>query len=307
MSAWLHAHLAALGDAWRQARRTPVATLLSIGVLALALALPLVGFVVGRRLARIAAGLRYRSADRGVPAAGRPGPGSAGARASLVRARPGVKRLRVVTKEQALAELQATEGVRDLLAGLPGNPLPDTLVDRACRSAAAVPSTRCKADLARLPGVGLGAGRSRLGRAARTGRCAPARVLTLAVAALLGVAVVAVTFNTIRLQVLTRAAELEVAALFGATRAWLRRPFLYFGALQGVGAGVLAVALAAGFGAALAHGFPVEAAALALPGGAVPMPWKLALTAILVGAGLGCLGAWLSVWEHLGPRRTHAR
>ena len=59
-----------------------------------------------------------------------------------------------------------------------------------------------------------------------------------------------------------------MAALVGATDAWLRRPFLYFGVLQGVGARACwPSALAAGFGAALAPmAYPVVAAALALPG-----------------------------------------
>ena len=68
-----------------------------------------------------------------------------------------------------------------------------------------------------------------------------------ALAALLGIAVVAVTFNTIRLQVLTRRDEIEIASLVGATPAWLRRPFLYFGMLQGAAAGMVAT----GAGAAL--------------------------------------------------------
>ncbi len=70
----------------------------------------------------------------------------------------------------------------------------------------------------------------------------PGEVLTATLAAILAAAVVAVTFNIIRLQVLTRAAELGVASLFGATPAYMRRPFLYFGALQGLAAGLLAVA-----------------------------------------------------------------
>ena len=69
----------------------------------------------------------------------------------------------------------------------------------------------------------------------------PGEVLTATLAAILAAAVVAVTFNIIRLQVLTRAAELGVASLFGATPAYMRRPFLYFGALQGLAAGLLAV------------------------------------------------------------------
>ena len=52
-------------------------------------------------------------------------------------------------------------------------------------------------------------------------------------------ALVAVTFNTIRLQILTRREEIEVAKLIGATDAFIRRPFLYFGALQGLAGGLL--------------------------------------------------------------------
>ena len=53
-------------------------------------------------------------------------------------------------------------------------------------------------------------------------------------ALLLGFALTAVTFNTIRLQILTRREEIEVAKLIGATNRFIRRPFLYFGTLQGL-------------------------------------------------------------------------
>jgi cell division transport system permease protein len=207
--------------------------------------------------------------------------------------------VRVITREQALADLQATEGVRDLLAGLPGNPLPDTLViTPADATRTAVRSLQ--AELERTPGVAAvqvdTAWVERL-----EGILVTARTLTLAVAAMLAVAVVAVTFNTIRLQVLTRAAELDVAALFGATRAWLRRPFLYFGALQGLAAGLLSIALATGFVATLGHGLPGETVTATWRDGWVAVSWELALTAILIGIWLGWLGAWLSVWEHLSP------
>ena len=50
----------------------------------------------------------------------------------------------------------------------------------------------------------------------------------------------AITFNTIRLQILTRSEEIEVSKLIGATNPFIRRPFLYFGALQGLAGGVAA-------------------------------------------------------------------
>ena len=62
-------------------------------------------------------------------------------------------------------------------------------------------------------------------------------------AALLASALVIVTFNTIRLQLLTQRAEIEVSRLLGATDRYIRRPFLWQGALQGMLGGLVAWAL----------------------------------------------------------------
>ena len=56
-------------------------------------------------------------------------------------------------------------------------------------------------------------------------------------------ALVAVTFNTIRLQILTQREEIEVSKLIGATDGFIRRPFYYLGVLQGVAGGAIAVAI----------------------------------------------------------------
>jgi cell division transport system permease protein len=60
-------------------------------------------------------------------------------------------------------------------------------------------------------------------------------------AAGLGLAVVFVLGNTIRLQILTQKEEIAVCRLIGASNAYIRRPFLYQGAMQGALAGLLAV------------------------------------------------------------------
>jgi cell division transport system permease protein len=75
-------------------------------------------------------------------------------------------------------------------------------------------------------------------------------------AALLGVGVVLVVGNTIRLDILNRRAEIEVMKLVGATDGFARRPFLYSGVWYGLGGGVLAVLLVAAAVASLAK--PVE-------------------------------------------------
>ncbi len=112
------------------------------------------------------------------------------------------------------------------------------------------------------------------------------------------------TFNTIRLQVLTRAAELDVASLFGATPAYMRRPFLYFGALQGLAAGLLAVAAvqAALWGFNRRIGPVLEL--VGLPEGFAPLSAAGADVALAIGFGLGWLGAWLAVSRHLAPARS---
>jgi cell division transport system permease protein len=108
-----------------------------------------------------------------------------------------------------------------------------------------------------------------------------------------------VVYNTIRLQVLTQREEIAVSKLLGATDNFIHRPFYYTGALLGLCAGAVAlgaVALAlrplntaiAGFARLYASDFQLAA----LP--------ALAVAGLLaISAGLGLVGALLSVQRHL--------
>ena len=295
MSAWLRAHADALRAALGHAAASPVATLLSITALASALSLPLAALVLLAGLEKI--GERFDAAPRLTVYL----PRTAGARERgavelAVRARPGVSAARMVTKEEALAEIKASDGGDELLAGLPANPLSDALVvTPADTSRAGIAALR--ADLARLPGIAEiqvdGAWVERLDAIVRT-----VRVVATGLGLLLAVAVVAVTFNTVRLQVLTRARELEVAALFGATRPWLRRPFLHFGALQGFVAGAAAAGLALLFTTAVDRELGSLGSLAGTGTKLFALRWEQALTVALVSAGLGWLGALLSVGRH---------
>jgi cell division transport system permease protein len=110
---------------------------------------------------------------------------------------------------------------------------------------------------------------------------------------------IAVTFNTIRLQVLTQRDEIEVIKLIGATDAFVRRPFLYFGALQGCAGGVAAwlivscgVYLVNRNLGELSHVYAslIQLKYLTLGDG---------LSVLIFPAVLGWFGAWLSVGRHL--------
>lgn len=294
MKRWLLAQARAAGDVWRTVRRSPVSTLFSVVALATALALPVAGVAVLQGMERVAA--RFDTeAQISLFLAPAVTPREREALARTIRAKPGVKSVRVVTREQALAELQATEGVRDLLAGLPGNPLPDSLVVRAAerRGIASLSDS-----LSREPGVAsIQADVAWVERLEAL--LEAAQLVVFALAVLLGAGVVAVTFNTIRLQVLTRAEELEIASLVGATRAWQRRPFLYFGVFQGVTAGLLCAGLVAGLLSAVGSRLEAITGVLGGGGGALHLPSLLALTSVLSSAVLGWIGAWAAVHRHL--------
>jgi cell division transport system permease protein len=208
-----------------------------------------------------------------------------------------IAQARFVPRDEALRELRQAEGLAEVVAALERNPLPDAFVLRA-REPGAAALEALAADLRALPGVARvqvdSAWAQRLAALARIGRLALAFL-----AALLATGLVAVTFNTIRLQILTLREEIEVSRLLGATDAFVRRPFLYLGVLQGLAGGAIGLAvLWAGIATLnrpvreLAQTYGSDFQLALLPG---------AEAAVLLGiaALLGWLGALISVSKYL--------
>jgi cell division transport system permease protein len=125
------------------------------------------------------------------------------------------------------------------------------------------------------------------------------RLMLLLLAITLGTVVIAVVFNTIRLQVLTQREEIAVSKLLGATDGFIHRPFYYTGALLGLCAGAVALGAVAlslhplnGAIAEFARLYASEFQLTALP--------PLGIAGLLaISAGLGLVGAMLSVQRHL--------
>ena len=116
---------------------------------------------------------------------------------------------------------------------------------------------------------------------------------------LLGVALVIVIFNTIRLQILTKQEEIEVSKLIGATDRFIRRPFLYFGALQGI-MGALIAWIIITFGIQMINDNLTELSQLyELSLRLIPMSLFQILLLGAISGFLGWLGARLSVAQHL--------
>ncbi|AKR42769.1 permease-like cell division protein FtsX [Methylophilus sp. TWE2] len=158
-----------------------------------------------------------------------------------VEALPQVKEVRYVPKEEAIKQLGAQFVQKDLLADLPQNPLPDalfiTLTDTQPASVKPVQELlqkRSEVEELVIDSVWIERLHSMLVLGKR---------IAIIFASLLGIAMITVISNTVRMQVLTHEAEIEVSRLIGATHSFIRRPFLYMGGAYGFGGGVIAVAL----------------------------------------------------------------
>jgi cell division transport system permease protein len=295
MIGWLRHHKRALTAALGRLRGQPVSTLLTALAMGVAISLPAVLYLGLGNLSQVAGDLPAQPEislflDTRV----------ADAHQSAIAARlkqPDIAEARFVPRDEALAALSASQGLADISAGLAQNPLPDAWVVRP-HAASREELARIAGELGKLPGVAethldsLWA--DRLQAALAIGR---ASVWLLA--SLFGIALVAISGNAIRAQVLARRDEILVSRLIGATDRYIRRPFLYLGALQGLLGGLAAIGVLAIAGAIL-HA-PVERLA-ALYGSSFhllgPAPIEIAVVLGLTAA-FGWLGAWLSVTRAL--------
>jgi cell division transport system permease protein len=293
---WLRLQMRAGLRAARQMVRQPFNTLLAALVVGIAAALPATGYMLLDNLQRLTGNV---SAAPEISVFMQPGVGPEALKAAekQIRATAGGARIEAVSRDAALQRFRDNEALAEILAALPENPFADAFVIRF-GSADAARLESLRGELAKLPDVEHvqldSAWAKRLDALIALGRQALAM---LGVA--LGLGLIAVTFNTIRLQLLTQRDEIEVSRLLGATDAWIRRPFHWFGALQGLLGGALAGVLALVATHMLAEPVAGIAGLYSLefvlrPLGPIHWLMLLALCAFL-----GWLGAGASVRRHL--------
>ena len=150
-----------------------------------------------------------------------------------------IKTFKFVSKEAALKQLQTANANNEVLNSLENNPLPDAFfVAPSKLDAESIESL--KNDLGKLDGVDEvivdGAWIKRLNYLLQLGKKA-----MLILTGLLAFALVAVIGNTVRMQIVTQQAEIELSRLIGATKSFIRRPFLYAGGLYGLLGGLFAL------------------------------------------------------------------
>ncbi len=300
MKAWLAHHARAARIALTRLARSPFATLFNVIVIGIALALPVALYTVVYNLQSWS---QHLPGDPQITLFLHPDASRADAAdiERRVKQRDDVKRVTFVPRDEALEELKRSTGLTDVLQGLERNPLPDALIVEARQPVAAAlePLRDALAGLPKVERAQLdSAWARRLEAVIRT-----ARMAVFALAVLLAFALVAVTFNTIRLQILTQRADIEVAQLFGATPGYIRRPFLYDGAVLGVLGGIAACALVMGTLAALNHELAPLSHLYGLPIALRAVAWPDQLAVLGFALLLGWLGAWLSVARHLASTR----
>ena len=210
---------------------------------------------------------------------------------------PAIARIEFVSREQALEQLRQSSGLADVIAGLNQNPLPDAFIVYP-KSGEAPTLDALRNELAKLPKVELAqldsAWAYKLEALLKFGRMA-----VLILAALLSLALIAITFNTIRLQILTQRDEIEVSRLIGATNGFIRRPFLYFGATQGLLGGIAAWIIISLSLLLLNHQLKALSELYASQFALQPLSLGDSLSLLLFSLYLGWLGAWLSVARFL--------
>ena len=212
-------------------------------------------------------------------------------------AHPAIHGAEFVARARALEQFKQSTGLADVIGGLEKNPLPDAFIVSP-RQSNAQALDMLRGELAQLPKVELAqldsAWAYKLEALLEFGRLA-----ALILAGLLSLALVAVTFNTIRLQILTQRDEIEVSRLIGATDGFIRRPFLYFGAMQGLLGGIMAWAIVTASLLLLNRPLGELSQLYASQFVLHPLSFGDSLSLLLFSLYLGWLGAWLSVARHL--------
>lgn len=291
-------HLQVLLESLGRLARQPAASLMTAAVIGIALALPSGLLTLLDNLQRLSLSWEGTASisvflDQELEAeAGQ-------ALAGELRGWPEIDEVRYISRTEALAEFREHSGFGEVLDALQTNPLPSVLVVQPVKrdltpAGAEVLLKRLQAlegaELAQLDLQWV----QRFAALMEIGRRG-----VLVVGALLGLAVLLIVGNTIRLDIQNRRAEIEVTKLIGGTDAFIRRPFLYTGFWYGIGGALLAWLL-------------VQLAFLLLRGPVArlaglydssfllqPLGFVDSLTLLLAGALLGWLGSGLAVGRHL--------
>lgn len=303
VSAWLLLHVSTGIGALGRLARQPFASLMTVLVIAVTLALPASMHIVIKNAQSISSSWE-NALDFSVYLKGDVSLADTERLAGLIEQRADVANVNLVSAEDALQEFKSASGFGTALDHLTSNPLPHTLVVRPSGANTEQSMILLHEELGNLPEADL----VQIDTDWVQRFHAILDILRRAIAigaGLLGVAIVVIIGNTIRLDIQNRREEIEVTKLIGASNAFVRRPFLYSGLWYGLGGGLLALAL-------VTYGLytlepPVRRLAGLYNSSFSVLALDIAESLIIIGVGiaLGLAGSWLAAARHM--RRIEPR
>ncbi|MFP8968150.1 permease-like cell division protein FtsX [Pokkaliibacter sp. CJK22405] len=212
--------------------------------------------------------------------------------------------VRYISKAQALKEYEDLSGLTDVLEGLDTNPLPAVIVLQPARQLTSLQASMSLEKLKAMPEVEDA--QLDLEWVQRLHAILDiAKRVVIALSGFFGVAVLLVVGNTIRLSIESRREEIVVIKLVGGTNAYVRRPFLYTGLWYGLFGGLLAWLLVSIALWWLSE--PVTQLGMLYQSSFNLTGLDLQATCSMLASAvfLGVLGAWLAVGRHLSSIQPH--
>lgn len=238
-SLWRRRHWQALFTSFAKMKRAPLATILTVSVIGISLALPTLLLVLLRNVQSISAGwsdstqislfIKMNEPDQAVQQL-----------INQLQADPSIASVNYVSPGDGLQQFEKASGFSNLENALPDNPLPAVLEIKPAPNMQTPEAVQQLVDqLKQLPQADVvQLDMQWVNRLFAMLNFAKHAVIALAV--LLGVGVILIIGNTIRLATQNNRAEIEIMKLIGATNAFVRRPFLYTGILYGLAGGIVA-------------------------------------------------------------------
>ena len=290
-------HLEAAKNAVRQLFKQPLATLLILVMLAIAMSLPL-ALYLGVQSSQAVLGKLNESPQITLYMEQNADEADSAVVKELLAADKRIEKSEFIGKAQGLSELQTSMGEQDIVSMLDSNPLPDAFVVSPKPGSTPSEMQALRQDLAKLPMVESAQLDTEWMQTLYQIDDFVQKVLAF-LSVTLSVAFVLVAHNTIRLQILSRKEEIEITKLLGAPSSFIRRPFLY----QAVWQGLLAAGLSLALCAWLIHATQPLVAQIFRPYG-LNIEWRFFhtwewLSVCGIVAALGIAGAWLATRQHL--------
>ena len=290
-------HFEAAKNAVRQLFKQPLATLLILIMLAIAMSLPL-ALYLGVQSSQAVLGKLNESPQITLYMEQNADEADSTVVKELLAADKRIEKSEFIGKAQGLSELQTSMGEQDIVSMLDSNPLPDAFVVSPKPGGTPSEMQALRQDLAKLPMVESAQLDTEWMQTLYQIDDFVQKVLAF-LSVTLSVAFVLVAHNTIRLQILSRKEEIEITKLLGAPSSFIRRPFLY----QAVWQSLLAAGLSLALCAWLIHATQPLVAQIFRPYG-LNIEWRFFhtwewLSVCGIVAALGIAGAWLATRQHL--------